>query len=218
MVKTIQVPLISSASQHTPLSTPNLSSELDKLDRTSLTNGWFDLYPYQPQVTFGIAYNNHEIYLKYYVQEEAIAAKFYNSNEPVYQDSCVEFFVAFDEDSYYNLEFNCLGACLMEFGKSRANRLRATEATIQKIKRYATVTRNLSSKGDAQVYWELIVIIPTDVFWQHSIGSLKGIEVRANFQKCGDNLPSPHFLTWNKIDTPQPDFHQPAYFGSVKFS
>ena len=38
-----------------------------------------------------------------------------------------------------------------------------------------------------------------------------------NLYKCGDNLSHPHFLSWQPIDTPQPDFHRPEFFAAGKF-
>lgn len=34
----------------------------------------------------------------------------------------------------------------------------------------------------------------------------------ANFYKCGDDLPAPYYLSWNKIIAPKPDFHYPDFF------
>jgi hypothetical protein len=46
---------------------------------------------------------------------------------------------------------------------------------------------------------------------------LKGKTCRANFYKCGDDLPEPHFLSWNNIIADKPDFHLPQYFGTLTF-
>jgi hypothetical protein len=40
---------------------------------------------------------------------------------------------------------------------------------------------------------------------------------RANFYKCGDKTSHPHWLTWNPVDKPRPDFHLPQYFGTLVF-
>ena len=50
-----------------------------------------------------------------------------------------------------------------------------------------------------------------------SIESLKGVCATANFYKCGDDLPEPHFVSWNKIEAPTPNFHLPKYFGEIEF-
>jgi hypothetical protein len=38
----------------------------------------------------------------------------------------------------------------------------------------------------------------------------------ANFYKCGDETPEPHFLSWNPIDLPKPNFHVPQFFGQLE--
>ena len=61
--------------------------------------------------------------------------------------------------------------------------------------------------------WEVALIIPASTFFLHELGSFAGRDIRANFYKCGDLLQTPHFLSWNPIDLPKPDFHCPQFFG-----
>jgi hypothetical protein len=42
-----------------------------------------------------------------------------------------------------------------------------------------------------------------------------GKRMKGNFQKCGDKTKFPHYGSWNRIDTPEPDFHRPEYFGDL---
>ena len=65
--------------------------------------------------------------------------------------------------------------------------------------------------------WEVALVIPTSAIFRHSVDSLDGKVMRANFYKCGDLLQTPHFLSWNQIDLPQPKFHCPEFFGEVMF-
>ncbi|MBP5277596.1 MAG: hypothetical protein J6Z18_03800, partial [Prevotella sp.] len=51
----------------------------------------------------------------------------------------------------------------------------------------------------------------------HRLKDISGMSFRANFYKCGDLLPKPHFLSWNAVEIPQPDFHRPDQFGKVTF-
>ena len=37
----------------------------------------------------------------------------------------------------------------------------------------------------------------------------------ANFYKCGDKTAVPHFLSWNPVEVPSPDFHRPEFFGEL---
>lgn len=213
-MKTLEVPFLSVPAES---SLQHLSGLLDELEPHSLENGWFESFGYRPKVVFRLAHGDDCLYLKYYVQEQTILARFHASNEPVYKDSCVELFIAFDENSYYNLEFNCLGTCLMELGSGRAGREKVDNRYINQIKRHAVINREHPGKEGEDVQWQLTLVIPTAVFFRHSLPSLAGRQVRANFQKCGDDLPQPHYLSWTKIDTPEPDFHQPSFFGEIRF-
>ena len=144
-------------------------------------------------------------------------ARYRNTNDPVYKDSCVEFFIALaDDDAYSNIEANRLGTCLVGYGSGRENRkLLATEA-IAGIEPLAHL--KVANHGQTGKAWELTLRIPASVFTEHSLNDLGGIRARGNFYKCGDDLPEPHFLTWQPIVAPAPDFHRPEQFGQIAFS
>src|SRR5665213_1779600 len=78
--------------------------------------------PWQPrplaaEVTFNVGYGNDAIFVKFDVKEKHFRAVYTQTNEPVYKDSCVEFFMGFDEDeAYYNFEFNAIGTRLAAYG------------------------------------------------------------------------------------------------------
>ena len=193
-----------------------VSTALDEQPQQALNNApWAAAYPYKPEVFFAIAHGDSAVYLKFYVSENATQALHTRINEPVYKDSCVEFFVAFDnEDNYYNFEFNCAGNCLVGFGAGRDNR---TLLPVNIIKQIKTETSMVTQDTDAPITWQLTVVIPFEAFHYHHIISLENQTCRANFYKCGDDLPQPHFLSWNNIETTQPDFHRPEFFGKVVF-
>lgn len=189
-----------------------VSLQLDELQKHSLDVTPWTAYPYKPQVQFAMAHSDDCILLKYYVVEKNIRAAAAKINGAVWEDACVEFFISFDGEGYYNLEFNCIGTALVGFGKGRAGRELLAEAVIEKIK-YASCIAN----GDNAVHWDLTLVIPFEVFTYHHITSLKGKKCSANFYKCGDALPEPHFVAWSTIEAPQPDFHLPHYFGEITF-
>jgi len=174
-------------------------------------------YPYKPRVTFAMAYNEQNIFLKFFVCEEFIRAVNFDINSNVYEDTCVEFFMAFDNDeNYYNLEFNCYGTCLAGFGKGKTGRTLLPPERIEKIQTLPYLISSNSS-GEHEVYWELTLIIPASVFYAHNISSFESKQCRANFYKCGDRLPKPHYLSWNKIVNDTPNFHLPEFFGKCAF-
>ena len=175
-------------------------------------------YNYKPEAALSIAYSDHEIFLKYYVTENYFKAEKTESNQMVCEDSCVEFFVSPEDDGiYYNLEFNGIGTCLLGTGTERANSTRANPEIISKIRRQGSEGDKPVREKEGTYSWTITIAIPFEVFFQHKVKELKGKTFRANFYKCGDNLKIPHYVTWNPVGTEKPDYHQPAYFGLLKF-
>jgi len=195
----------------------NISSLLNAMDRHPIQAMPWPSFSYKPDVGFAIAHNDNCIFLKYFISEKSIRALHRKTNDPVFQDSCVEFFISFDDDKeYYNLEFNCIGTCLLGFGKGRTARQLIGEEHIQKIKRHAVI-ESWNQEGATLNNWELTMIIPLEVFIYHSISSLGDRQCRVNFFKCGDELPEPHFLAWKHVESASPNFHLPEYFGTMQF-
>lgn len=189
--------------------------QLDALERHPLEGVPWPAYPYKPAVSFAIAHAGACILLKYYVQEEAVRAAHHAVNAPVFEDSCVEFFLSFGEDKgYYNLECNCLGTCSLAYGPQRAGRLPVADGIVRTIRTHTTVDRAAGGNG---VAWTLTLVIPAAVFVHHRLLSLQGQRCRANLYKCGDRLPRPHFIAWSGIRSPEPDFHLPQFFGALRF-
>jgi hypothetical protein len=176
--------------------------------------------PWQPQplaaeVTFNISYGDDAIFLKFNVKEKYFKAVYRQTNEPVYKDSCVEFFIGFDENgTYYNFEFNAIGTRLAAYGSSD-KRGQLPVRLVDTIK--CTATHKTTPGNPLPVEWELTAVIPFEVFYKHAISSLKGKTCKANFYKCGDDLPEPHFLCWNNIVADTPNFHLPRFFGALIF-
>jgi len=193
----------------------SVSNLMDALESSSLQYApWSHAFPYQPNVRFSIAYSNHAIYLKYYVQERSVRAATTEINGPVWEDSCVEFFISFDGKHYYNFEFNCTGTALVGYGTTKAERRVLPPELIQTISTFSVIQ---NKTGDENKHWELTLSIPLQVFLHSSIESLKGRQCLANFYKCGDLLPEPHFISWKNIDSPEPNFHLLHFFGTLDF-
>ncbi|HEY5471329.1 MAG TPA: carbohydrate-binding family 9-like protein [Bacteroidales bacterium] len=175
-------------------------------------------YNYRPEVSFSVQYSDKEIYIKFYITEDYFKAEMTEPNQMVCEDSCVEFFVSPEEDGiYYNLEFNGIGTCLLGSGTSRADSTPANPAIISKIRRLTTVGNKPIKEKKGKIAWTITLAIPFEVFFLHKVNTLKGKTFRANFYKCGDKLPLPHYLTWSPVATEKPDFHQPAHFGILRF-
>lgn len=193
-----------------------LSQQLDKSKKYAINNNSWN-YDFLGEAKFNIAYNDDALLVKFDVIEESILAVYNQPNDPVYKDSCVELFIALDNDKeYYNFEFNCKGTCLAEFGESKENRILLEAKNISNIKVNASF-KSVLFEDNKMIKWELTLVIPKSVFQFHQIKSFKNRAAKLNFYKCGDDLPQPHFLSWEPIESETPNFHLPEFFGSAVF-
>ena len=138
-------------------------------------------------------------------------------NDPVFKDSCVEIFIEPDGDKYYNFEFNCIGTPYGGVGRDRTSGKPQDVDTIKSIRTLSSLGSEPFEEVLKESSWTLTVEIPFKAFTSKSIDQIKGSSMRANLYKCGDELTTPHFVTWNSIDTENPDFHRPEFFGVINF-
>lgn len=178
---------------------------------------WPKEYPYRPITLFYIARSNDAILLKYTVKGTMLRAVYTNDQDPVYEDSCVEFFCKLpDSDKYMNFEFNCIGTCQASKRKGRTEDVVPYSVDeLKQIIRFPSMGRRAFNEMEGMFEWELTVKIPF---------LLMGIDANnlpekllGNFYKCADGTDSQHFVSWSPIQTENPDFHRPEFFGELYF-
>ena len=170
------------------------------------------------KASFGIACDSDNIYLRFQVEEYNIKAIYKKFNDPVYKDSCVEFFVSFEDGYYYNLEFNCIGTVLGAYGKGRENRVPLDVKLLGSIQTIPSLGKGKIRVEDRKTLWTLDIRIPKAVFNFSNLESFNNIRAYGNFYKCGDEQANPHYYSWSPITTENPDFHRPEYFAELKFA
>ncbi len=136
-------------------------------------------------------------------------------NEPVYTDSCMEFFAAWAvghdprDGRYMNMEMNARGTLLSCLGADRHARTPVRDITGGAL---PDVRGEILPES-----WSVTAGIPAAL-----LGQVYGIDpavfapgyaFRGNFYKCGDSTAVPHYGMWNPVGTDKPDFHRPEYFG-----
>ncbi len=214
--KQITVPLIPQLEEQSIEHINRLLDECGAMMRIDCVN-WQKQFPYMPLTTVAIARTNTVLYIKYMVKGIMLKALYSNDLDPVYKDSCVEFFCQLPEaDTYMNFEFNCIGTCLAGTRKSRNEGVVLyTPEALKQIVRYSSLGNRAFCEMEGMFEWELTVGIPF---------SLMGIDatrmpekIFGNFYKCADDTNSPHFVSWSPIHTPEPDFHRPEFFGEILF-
>lgn len=197
-----------------------LSALFDKenIEFHAIDNVNWKEYPYKPEVKFRIAHTDNAILVNYQVKEKSVRAKYGEDDGSVWIDSCAEFFVIPAGDGvYYNIECNCIGTVLVGVGKVRNDRERAPREVTSRIQRWSSLGSLPFDERVGECAWELSLVIPYSVFYHHELNTLDGAEIKGNFYKCGDELQTPHFLSWNKIEIEKPDFHRPDFFGNLRF-
>ena len=116
---------------------------VDKLEKNKVDFLLWSNSKYEPIVLFSIAHTKNSILLKYEVSEQYTTARYSEINDPVFRDSCVEFFIGFDDDDYYyNLEFNCLGTPLVGYGSGDKGRKIIDKDLVGKINSLDTFSRD----------------------------------------------------------------------------
>lgn len=190
----------------------------EKVDFQPINTVNWAAYPYCPEVQFRMAHTDDAILLNYRVKEASVRAVAAADNGAVWEDACVEFFcVPAGDGIYYNIECNCAGTLLIGAGPERNNREHAPQEVMDRVQRWASLGRAPFEEKVGECNWELALVIPYSAFFKHQLTNLDGKKIRANFYKCGDNLQTPHFLSWNPIEIENPDFHRPDFFGMLNF-
>lgn len=158
-----------------------------------------------------LCHNEDTLFLRMEAEEPEIRATLTGPLEQVCNDSCLEFFLAplADDSRYLNFECNPLGTLYLGFGAERATRVRqiVQDTSMFHICPYTT-------DGG----WGLTMEIPLSFLRLYfPTAALTGIAA-ANFYKCGDETPSPHYLAWAPLSCDHPDFHRRQDFGILRFA
>lgn len=173
---------------------------------------WADEYPYAPRVRFHVAYSERALAVLFEVEEEHVRAVTLENNGPVWEDSCVEFFVRNPKgEGYFNFEINCVGALLAASRRSRTDAEHFTPERLSLIRHFGSLPHERVDNAQGGSWW-MVEVIPFEV-----LGLEEAPEsIDANFYKCGDGCRNPHFLSWSPIELPTPNFHCPEFFGRVE--
>jgi len=176
---------------------------------------------YKPEVIIKVFHTDENIFLHFKAFEKKITIKHTEFGGEVWKDSCVEFFInPFPDDSkdYFNIEINALGIPLIGVGKAGddAKRYYFKEGEVKDWEIVSSVKEPITGEHGKD-FWEIYLKIPKSFFEKHygkAFNVNKGI---ANFYKCGDETEFEHYGAWNKIESSEPNFHQPEYFGEIRF-
>jgi hypothetical protein len=129
----------------------------------------------------------------------------------VCQDSCIEWFFSINGVGYYNFEFNPIGAFTIMKGDTRKNRYSFKAHELPGLRFLGSEGHEPFDAKPGEQPWKAWMVIPYNICDTH-VEQLRSSSLKANFYKCGDALPTRHYLSWAPIATENPDFHRPEFF------
>lgn len=152
------------------------------------------------------------LWVRMEAEESPVRAALTEPLDEVYNDSCLEFFLAPDpaDSRYLNFEFNPLGNVYLGFGSTRPTRVRQIVSDKDELFRPQPF---LTERG-----WGIVYRIPFGFIRNYFPNFQPRGEIAGNFYKCGDMTPQPHYLSWMEMHTNTPDFHRRQDFGVLCFT
>ena len=177
---------------------------------------WPESFPEKPEVSVEVSNDHEALYLHYRVKGEQLRAVTTEDQGPVWEDSCVEFFCQVPGDKHYcNFECNCIGSMVGSRRLGRAEDVVPfSPDEMGKIERKCTFPREAFEEKDGLFAWEVELRIPLRLIFREKKPAFPQT-LKANFYKCADKTKKPHFVSWQPIDLPKPDFHCPQFFGEI---
>ncbi len=182
---------------------------------------------HKPRTEARALYDADGIYVHFRVEDRYVRCVGAKPMDPVYRDSCVEFFVQPKPDAgYLNFEANGGGAFLCLYiedpkklpggGFAKSRPLGAE--WFPRIRTFHSLPATVEPELPGPVTWHLEYFIPFALLESCTgpLGTVAGQRWRANFYKCGDETSHPHWGAWSPIGAPL-NFHQPACFGEIVF-
>jgi hypothetical protein len=180
---------------------------------------------HKPQTFAKLLYDETGLYGIFNVHDRYVRCVHTLYGEPVYKDSCVEFFVKPDSGmGYFNFEFNCGGAFLSSYivNPERTSEgfrefYPLSQTDVKDMRVYHSLPEIIEPEITESITWTLEFFIPFALLEKYAghINNPLGRKWRANLYKCGDETSHPHWASWMPV--PELNFHMPGYFGEIFF-
>lgn len=177
-----------------------------------------------PSTQAKVAYDSDNIYIIFKVDDQFVKSVVTEYNGNVSGDACVEFFFSPDSqtpEKYFNLEVNAGGTPLIFYvtkpwtGFTKLD----PESEIKQIEIAHSLPALIEEEIKTPVTWTIECRVPVSLLKKYSnvTDPKPGTVWKANFYKTGSRTSNPHWMTWNYVDHPKPNFHLPEHFGTLRF-
>lgn len=179
-----------------------------------------DQYPWyeaglKQETSVQIAISEDEIHIYAKAEDKHIKCQAKELNDPVYADSCFEFFVTpWDEKdgAYFNIEMSCIGVLYMAYKDGKGGKTYITKEQAKQVVIESSLKNCKDIKGE--LGWELKIIIPLSILEEISEHEIKKDIWYGNFYRCGGEVDD-QYATWSLVEFEKPNFHLPMQFGKL---
>ena len=215
MKKRLNIPLLNGADWQQALLEQGTPFSVDQVN-------WPDAFPTAPSCRGRIGRTPEALAIHWAVSGADLRVQNLQDGGRIWEDSCCELFVLLpasgqsDKPSskapdYINIECNAAGILLGACGPDRHARRPLPQEMLSQIVRVADIQGPCEEVG-GRWEWTLTLLIPYTVLGLDA--NHLPVQLEGNIYKCGDKTAHPHFLSWSPVETPNPDFHRPEFFGT----
>ena len=181
----------------------------------------------RPAARLRLLYDDTALFGRFDVTEPLLLARHTLHQSLVCQDSCVELFLQpAPHSGYFNFEFNALGtmqvfyivdpACLTHIAQHPAPNTVLSTTQLSLIRTATTLQAPIPKPTSTRTKWSVSFSIDWNLIRHFVPAFTPSGTCRANFYKCGDLTPLPHWASWSDIGE-HLSFHQPHTFGVLEF-
>jgi len=188
-----------------------------EVDYTDAPKAYVDIYKwgdaYTPTMFAQAVFKEGDgFYIRLECEETDPRAVYSNYNDPIYEDSCMEFFAIYKPErssKYINIEMNANAAylCYLCDSINATNPIDKFTDSLPELKCEKTDTS-----------WILELHVPVDMLDDVYGGDTltEGDSILMNIYKCGDKTHTAHYGSWAEVDSATPNFHVPKSFCEVE--
>ena len=183
---------------------------------------------HHPRTIVRALYDPEHLHVRFEVHDRFIRSTHVGYQSMVSKDSCVEFFAQpKNGKGYFNFEMNCGGHLLLHYIEDPMRMpdrffKKSTPVPVELAATHVRIEHSLPKRVDPEIVepidWWLQLRIDFELFEQF-VGPLDerpGSSWRGNFFKCAEENSHPHWAAWSRTGGPL-RFHQPQYFGELRF-
>lgn len=167
----------------------------------------------KPESGFYLCYNEQTLKIRLFSNEHPRFIRAQEDDGAIWEDNCLEFFLApfGKEHPYLNFECNPKGFMIIGLGMDRHERRSLTKELKPLLSLKTAILKDR---------WEIEYAIPfkaISAIYGRDFEPKSDAEIFFNAYVCGDMAEPPRFGAWSPIDLPEPDFHRPEFFGKGVF-